>query len=90
MNKSSFLVEIFIKKPCKRCLVQSCCITKCNDLYKWYVKYRIFIELNDIIITIFGVTSMMYLIVLNWIGILSEDSANYYAGKIKKIIDKNL
>lgn len=90
MNKSSFLVEILIKKPCKKCLVQPCCITKCNDLYKWYVRHRILIELNDIIIAILAIISMIYLLVLNWIGILSEDSANFYADKIKKVVDKNL
>ena len=89
MNKSSLLLELLIKKPCKECLVKPCCKTMCISLYKWRVKHRLLIKLNCIIISILGCIGMTGLIAFELVGIMSKDSANFYANIIRNVVEEN-
>lgn len=90
MNKKSFLLEMIIKKPCSKCLVQACCTTECEILYRWKVRYCYLIDLNDILMMISGIFSLIFLGILSKIKLLDHRKAIVYAYKIEKIIEKNL
>lgn len=90
INKPVFFLEMFIKKPCKKCLIQACCTRECNDLYKWYQKHRFFIEINEIIIMIFGITIILMLAALNWVGIAKGKTTLTHVEKIEKFVENNI
>lgn len=81
---------MFIKRPCKTCLIQACCTEECNELYKWYHKYRFFIEINTLIILVFGLISMILLTILEWTRIGNKNTVNSCADKIGKLVDENI
>lgn len=91
-HKKVSLLEIFIKKPCNECLVKACCTytRECDELYRWYHKYRFFIEINELSLLIFGVTIMVLITIFDWIGIVDKKSAQSCANKIAKLVEENI
>jgi hypothetical protein len=90
MDKSVFLLELFIKKPCKNCLVQACCTSRCIELHEWYSKNNFLVKLNELLMLAFGLVTIVWVVILEKIRIINKDIANSFIKKVEKVVDRNI
>ena len=83
-------MDLFTRKPCKRCLVQACCTENCDDLDKWHNKFKFVNDTIDIILLLFGIGSLFLLAFINALKIISDDRANMFANKVENTLENRI